>query len=128
LRGLHSLRLRVQVDEGEYQGHPPVPPGTVVNTLGDPDEPNFLVIELDAPIDVKRPVGTGSVSIRYLAVSPIAWDFQMLLRPPAQPSPMLVQVWHVFDPRLATSKEWTPEAMVYVARGYLSIRNAAKMV
>ena len=124
---LLSLRLRVHVDEGEYGGHPPVPPGTVVNTLGDPNRPNFLVIELDSPIEVERPAAPGLVPIRHLAVSPIGWDLEMLVvRPPIQPSPLLVQIWHVFDPRLATSKEWTPEGMVYVARGYLSRRFAQR--
>ena len=115
---LHGLRFRVLVDD--YEGHPPVPPGTVVNAIGNPSYPEFLVLELDAPIDVERPSGPGSVAIRHLAVSPIGWDWGVLVRPPARFTPLIVQVWHVFDPRLATSKDWTPDAMAFVARGSLT--------
>ena len=130
---LHGLRLRVIVDD--YEGHPPVPPGTVVNAPGDPRQPDFLVIELDSPIEVEGPSGVGTVSIRLLAVSHLAgddWDWGLLLRPPARielpksqdeavPStPFFVKVWHVFDPRLATSQEPPTEGMVYVARGSLT--------
>jgi len=127
---LRGLRLRVIVDD--YEGHPPVPPGTVVNALGNPRRPDFLVIELDAPITVKRRSGPGSVPIRHLAVSPIGWDWETLFRPPAEVdlprgpdeavpfTPLFVKVWHVFDPRLATSQEWTTDTMVYVAKGSLT--------
>lgn len=128
---LRGLRLRVLVHDSEV--HPPVPPGTVVNALGDPGRPDFLVIELDSPIEVPRPSGPGSVSILHLAVSPIGWDWEVLfrpisdwegpMRPPAPfPPPLFVQVWHVFDSRLATSQEWTTDTLVYVAKGGLSRR------
>ena len=120
---LRGLRLRVIVDEGEYEGHPRVPPGTVVNLLGDPHRPDFLVIELDSPIEVERPSGTGPVPIRHLAVSHLRgweWDWDLFFRPPAEFTPLFVKVWHVFDPRLAKSQEWTTETMVYVARGSLA--------
>ena len=113
--GLRGLRLRVIVDD--YEGHPPVPSGTVVNAIGDPGHPEFLVIELDASIDVDRLSGPGLVAIRHLAVSPIGWDWEVLVHPPAQFTPLIVQVWHVFDPRLATSKKWTPEQLRFVSRG-----------
>ena len=116
--GLRGLRLRVIVDD--YEGHPPVPPGTVVNLLGDPGRPDFLVIELDSSIEVSRPSAPGSVSIRHLAVSPIGWDWDALVHLPVRFTPLFVQVWHVFDSRLATSQEWTTETMVYVARGSLA--------
>lgn len=130
---LRGLRLRVVVDD--YEGHPRVPPGTVINVLGDPSRPDFLVIELDSPIDVKSPSGVGTVPIRHLAVSHLEgddWDWGLLLSPTVEVSlpripeeavaftPFFVKVWHVFDPRVATSQEWTADAMVYVARGSLT--------
>ena len=131
--GLRGLRLRVIVDD--YEGHPPVPPGTVVNAIGDSRRPDFLVIELDSPIEVPRRSAPGAVAIRHLAVSQLRgweWDWEMLFRPPAEVdlprgpdeavpfTPLFVKVWHVFDPRLATSQEWTTDTMVYVAKGSLT--------
>ena len=116
--GLRGLRLRVIVDD--YEGHPPVPPGTVVNAIGDSRRPDFLVIELDSPIEVPRRSAPGAVAIRHLAISPIGWDWEALVRPPVEFTPFVVKVWHVFDPRLATSQEWTTDTMVYVAKGSLT--------
>jgi len=135
---LRGLRIRVTVHD--YEGHPRIPPGTVVNVLGDPSRPDFLVIELDSAIEVKSPSGVGTVPIRHLAVSHLEdddWDWGLLARPTANEEPArvelpkspdeavpfaphFVKVWHVFDPRVATSQEWTTEAMIYRARGGLT--------
>ena len=118
LPNLRGLRFRVLVHD--YEGHPAVPPGTVVNALGDPRQPDFLVIELDSAINVPQLSGPGLVPIRHLAVSPIGWDWEALVHAPVHFTPLFVKVWHVFDPRLATSQEWSPETMVYVAKGSLA--------
>jgi len=112
---LRNLRLRVIVDD--YEGHPRVPPGNVVNALGDPHHPNFLVIELDSPIEVERPDGTGIMPIKHIAVSGYGWELEELIHPPSHPSPWIVKIWHVYDPNLATAREPAEGAMEYVAKG-----------
>ena len=112
---LRNLRLRVRVDD--YESHPRVPPGTVVNALGDPNNPQLLIIELDLPIDVKRPDDTGTMTIRHIGVSGYGWEFRELIRPPRHPSPWFVKIWHVYDPTLADATEWSGGELQYVAKG-----------
>jgi hypothetical protein len=118
---LKPLRIQVLVEDDD--GFPSVPPGTLRNAFLDLGSPSFLVIELDAPIAVDTLVDRkGRVrGIRFLALKPIGWNAKGLIEGARMPNLLLVQVWLVFDERMATSSKWKEKKAYYAARGRLKL-------